>query len=70
VAHAIKRPNDVKAFGWDPAPTYTDADRATLDAAETLTDRLLIRPYGALDDAAGAAFLTGTRAIGAALGVS
>jgi hypothetical protein len=69
VAHAIKRPNDVKAFGWDPAPAYTEADRAALAAAETLTDRLLLRPYGALDDAAGAAFLAGTKAIGTALGV-
>jgi hypothetical protein len=69
VAHAIKRPHDVKTFGWDPAPPYTEADRAALDAAEALTDRLLLRSYGALDDAAGAAFLAGTRAIGAALGV-
>ncbi len=69
VAHAIKRPNDVKAFGWDPAPQYTEADRAALDAAETLTDRLLLSPYGVLNDAAGTAFLAGTKAIGTALGV-
>jgi hypothetical protein len=69
VAHAIKRPNDVKAFGWDPAPAYTEADRAKLAAAEALTDQLLLRPYDVLDGAASAAFLAGTRAIGAALGV-
>lgn len=69
VAHAIKRPNDAKTFGWDPAPTCTDADRAALEAAEALTDRLLLRPYGVLDEAARTAFLTGAQTIGAALGL-
>lgn len=69
VAHAIKRPNDVGTFGWDPAPEVTDADRAKLDAAEALTDKLLLNAYSALDDAASVAFLTGTKAIGDALGV-
>jgi hypothetical protein len=70
VAHAIKRPNDTKAFGWDPAPEYTEADRVALDAAEALTDRLLLKPYSGLNDAAGAALLSGTKAIGAALNLS
>lgn len=69
VAHAIKRPNEVATFGWDPAPECTDADRAKLDEAEALTDRLLISAYDALDDSAKAALLAGTKAIGAALGV-
>lgn len=69
VAHALQRPDDVATFGWDPAPVCTEADRAKLDAAEALTDRLLLGAYDALDDDAKAAFLAGTRAIGAALGV-
>jgi hypothetical protein len=69
VAHAIKRPKDVGTFGWDPAPECTDADRVKLDAAEALTDRLLLPPYGTLDAAASDAYLAGTRAIGAALGI-
>lgn len=69
VAHAIKRPNDVGTFGWDPAPEITDTDRANLDAAETLTDKLILSAYQALDDADSAAFLAGTKAIGAALGI-
>jgi hypothetical protein len=69
VAHAIKRPNDVQTFGWDPALTCTDADRAKLDAAEALTDTLLIGPYSTLDEAASAAFVSGTNAIGTALDV-
>jgi hypothetical protein len=69
VAHAIRRPNDVATFGWDPAPEVTDADRANLDAAEALTVRLLIKAYDALDDGAKAALLSGTKAIGVALGI-
>ena len=69
VAHAIRRPNDVATFGWDPAPEVTDADRANLDAAEALTDRLLIKAYDALDDSAKASLLAGTKAIGVALGI-
>lgn len=70
VAHAIQRPDDVATFGWDPAPEVTEADRANLNAAEALTDRLLIRAYESLDDGAKAALLAGTKAIGAALSIS
>jgi len=69
VAHAIRRPNDVTTFGWDPAPEVTNADRANLDAAEALTDGLLINAYDALDDSSKAALLAGTQAIGIALGI-
>lgn len=69
VAHAIKRPDDVATFGWEPAPEVTDADRANLDAAEVLTDRLLTPAYASLDDNAKAALLAGTKAIGTALGI-
>jgi hypothetical protein len=69
VAHAIKRPKDVGTFGWDPAPEVTDADRVKLDAAEALTDTLLLGAYSTLNDKAGAALLAGTRAIGTALNV-
>jgi hypothetical protein len=69
VAHAIKRPNDTKTFGWEPAPAVTEADRAALDAAEALTDRLLLGPYGALDNTASTAFLAGTKTIGSALNI-
>ena len=70
VAHAIKHSDDVGIFGWDPAPDVTDADRANLEAAEALTDRLLLGAYGALDEDAGAALVTGTRTIGPPLGFS
>lgn len=69
VAHAIKRPNDVATFGWDPAPVWGEAERAKLNAAEALTDRLLLGAYNSLDAAASTAFLAGAQAIGAALGM-
>ena len=69
VAHAITRPDAVGTFGWDPAPAYTDADRAKLDEADALTDRLLLSAYEALEDNAKVVFLAGTQAIGVALGV-
>lgn len=67
-AHLIKRPGDYKTFGYDEAaaPTVTDADRAALDAAEALTDRLLVPAHAALDDAGSAAFASGVQAIAAA----
>ena len=69
VAHAIKRPNAVKTFGWDPAPAYTKADCAKLDEADTLTDSLLVASYEGLDAAASDAFVSGIVTIGVALGI-
>lgn len=67
VAHAIKRPDDVEMFGYAEAPTVTDADRALLDEAEDLTNRLLQEPYGVLDGAEGEAIVAGANAVAEAL---
>lgn len=67
VAHAIKRPGDVATFGWDPAPAIAADDRAKSEAAEALTDQLLVPSYAGLSDAQAAALVFGTEAIGAAL---
>lgn len=66
-AHAIRRPDDVATFGWDPAPQVTDEDRAKLDAADELTDALLVPWYGILTDEQAAALDAGTSAISDAL---
>mgnify|MGYP001822174648 CR=1 FL=1 len=66
-AHAIRRPDDVATFGWVPAPQVTDEDRAKLDAADELTDALLVPWYGVLTDEQVAALDAGTSAISAAL---
>lgn len=67
VAHAIKRPDDVATFGWAEAPTITDDDRAKHEAAEALTDELVLEAYGVLDDAGGGALLAGLDAMEAAV---
>ena len=66
-AHAIRRPDDVATFGWVPAPQVTDEDRAKLDAADELTDALLVPWYGVLTDEQVAALDAGTSSISAAL---
>jgi hypothetical protein len=67
VAHAIRRPSDVTTFGYQEAPSTSDADRASLDAAEELTDRILEPSYASLSDAQAAAFTAGAKAMASAL---
>jgi hypothetical protein len=68
-AHFIKRPNDVAMFGWTPedAPHIDDSTRAALDAAERLTDAIVMPAYAVLNDAQRAALVDGAHAIKAAL---
>lgn len=66
-AHAIKRPDDVTAFGYETAPDVTDDDRATWQRAEAMTDELLIPAYESLSDTQVDALVAGTSAIAAAL---
>lgn len=67
VAHAIKRPNDVETFGYGEAPAITDADRALLDEAEELTDKMVLGAYSAVDANGAAALVAGLEAMGAAV---
>lgn len=48
VAHAIRRPDDVAAFGWDPAPAIHDRDREALANADELTNQLMVPMLGVL----------------------
>jgi len=68
-AHFIRRPDDGALFGWEPddAPTVTDADRATWERAEALTDRIVAPAYDVLDDAGRAALVAGLDAMEGAL---
>jgi hypothetical protein len=68
-AHFVKRPNDVKMFGWSEAdaPTITDATHQAMDDAERVTDRIVHAAYAVLDDAGAQALVDGLRAIQAAL---
>lgn len=69
IAHAIKRPEDVKMFGYEEAPEVSDDDRAKWDRAEALTDELLTPAYASLSDAQADALIAGTSAIAAALDI-
>ncbi len=68
MAHAIKRPDMVKSFGWgeDPIP-FTEADRAKLDEAEAITDRIVFPAFAVLSPAEAEALVTGVERIQAAL---
>ena len=70
-AHYLRRPNDMKSFGYDEAtpPAVTDADRAALAAADKLTDKLVTPAFAALDDGGRAALAGGVAGMAAALGV-
>ena len=68
-AHFVKRPNDVKMFGWTEAdaPVIDDDLRARMVAAEELTDKLVAPAYGVLNAQERKDFLAGAQAIAAAL---
>jgi hypothetical protein len=65
-AHQIKRPDDVKTFGWQDLDV-TDEDRARHARAEELTDELMEPAFAALDDEGRDELATGLDRIGAAL---
>ena len=67
VAHAIKRPADVKLFGYSDPPHVRDEDREAWEHAEALTNDMLVRPFSVLDDEGGAALVAGTDAMHAAI---
>jgi hypothetical protein len=65
VAHFIRRPEMYKGFGYDDTnpPSVTDADKANLIAAETLTDKLVLPAYSALNATEAKAFADGALAM-------
>ncbi len=67
VAHAIKRPDDLGLFGYDEPPVVTDADRAKLERAETITDDVLEPAYAVLTESGCEALISGTDTMHAAL---
>ena len=71
VAHAIRRPDMVKTFGWgdDPIPSTAD-DQTRLDASDKLTDQLVTPAYSALSSAEADALVAGADAMQAVLAAS
>jgi len=68
-AHFIKRPKDMKNFGWSESeyPYIDDETRARMVAAEELTDALCIAPYSVLNESERASLVAGAKAFEAAL---
>jgi hypothetical protein len=64
-AHFVKRPNDIKMFGWSDAdaPHIDEAEHRMMLEAENLTDRLVAPAYGVLDESGRVALLAGAEAI-------
>ncbi len=68
VAHAVKRPGDVKSFGWSDADSeVTESDRLGLATAVALTDRMMAAHYAALSGGDAVGLREGVRRIEAAL---
>ncbi len=65
VAHYVQHPEMWGIFGWadDEVPTVTVDDHAALDAAEELTDRLVLPAYAVLDGDGRTALLAGLDAM-------
>lgn len=68
-AHFIKRPDMVEGFGWTAADAaaVSDDDRAKLDEAETVTNRIVGPAFAALDEAGQMALLHGLAGVQVAL---
>lgn len=68
-AHFLKRPNDVKMFGWsdDDAPTMPSDAAARLERAERITDDIVLPAFAVLDGAGRRALVDGAKAIQSAL---
>jgi hypothetical protein len=50
VAHYLKRPNDYELFGWTDPPEVRSSDTARLDAAERMTDELVLDAFAAVTE--------------------
>ena len=48
VAHFLKRPNDYGLFGWTEPPEVRGSDQARLEAAERMTDELVLDAFSAV----------------------
>jgi len=61
VAHYIRRPDFFGIFGWSDSdvPVVTAEDHAALDAADDLTDRLVLPAFAVLDEAGADALMSG-----------
>ena len=69
VAHCVRRPEMVGAFGWDPAPNTEGFDESLFDTAEELTNKLVGVGFEVLSKDQASALQAGATAIATACGV-
>jgi Helix-turn-helix family len=67
LAHAAKRPDMVKAFGYGEELEVSDEHHALLAEAEVVTDRIVVPAYATLTEDEAAALLRGVEAAEAAM---
>lgn len=69
LAHYVRRPDFFALFGWsdEDVPVATAEDHAALDAADELTNRLMVPAFSVLDTAGQQALLAGLEAMEKAL---
>jgi hypothetical protein len=70
VAHYVRRPDFFGIFGWSDrdVPIVTAEDHAALDAADELTDRLMLPAFSVLDSAGSDALVRGLEAMEEVIG--
>ena len=68
-AHYVKRPKDMKMFGWSESeyPQVDGETRARMVAVEELTDALCIAPYSVLNESERVSLVAGAKAFESAL---
>lgn len=69
VAHYLRRPDFFAMFGWsdDDVPMVTAEDHAAIDAADQLTNRLMLPYFSALDSSQQRSLVAGLDAMGKVL---
>ena len=53
IAHRVRRPDDVAMFGWPEGVVVTDDHQSRWQAAENLTDEMLVPAWSSLSEAEG-----------------
>ena len=65
LAASQKQYESFHAFGWDPMPTVTDADRVLLEEIDVRTDQIMAAHYSILSEDEISAFAATAEAIAA-----
>ena len=67
MAHRVRRPDDIAMFGWHEGVEVTDDHRTRWQAAETLTDEMLVPAWSSVTETEGRSIVETVSAMQAAL---